>query len=76
MARRIFAKAPDGTIVSRSTHKMYTHAVVIPRADVTFPLRGSGSATWIAWGWTHDPDRMLREARKHYKNAVAVPVSP
>lgn len=75
MARRIIAKAPDGTLVSCTTHRPYTHAVLIPRSDVSVPLRGAGSASWVAWGWTRDPDRMLREARAVYKNAVVAPVA-
>jgi hypothetical protein len=72
---RLFAKAPDGSIVSRTTHKAYTHAVLVPREDVTGPLRAVGSATWVSWGWTTVPDRMLKDARAVYKRAVVVPVS-
>lgn len=76
MKPRLFVKAPDGSLVSRTTHKKYTHAVLVPREDVTHPLRGVGSATWVSWGWTTDPDRMLKEARAVYNRATAVPVLP
>jgi hypothetical protein len=76
MKPRLFAKAPDGSLISRTTHKKYSHAVLVPRADVTGPMRAVGSATWVSWGWTTDPERMLKEARLHYKRAVAVPVQP
>lgn len=76
MSRRLFAKAPDGTLVSRQTHKKYTHAVIIPRRDALAGIRAfTGSETWAVWGWTTNSERMLKEARLYYKNAIVVPVS-
>lgn len=74
MARRIFAKAPDGSLVSRQTHRDYTHAIIVPRADVNAKKRGPGNDRWLVWGWTRTPERMLRAARRIYSRAIAVPV--
>jgi hypothetical protein len=69
MKRRLFAKAPDGSLVTRTTYKRYTHAVIVPQEDVNPAIRRIGSDTWAVWGWT---TRMLKDARIAYKRAIAV----
>lgn len=73
---RLFAKCPDGSLVSRQTHRAYTHAIVVPREDVTAAVLGPGSETWLTWGWTRTPATMLKAAKRIYARAVAVPVLP
>jgi hypothetical protein len=73
--RRIFAKAPDGTLISRGTRHTYTHVIAYPREDHIGGPRFTGSATWLVWGWTKHPTRMLSRAKAIYRRAVAIPVS-
>jgi hypothetical protein len=58
---RLFAKLPDGALVSRCTHHKYTHVVAVQDA----------AGKWIASSWTSRPAR-----HRNKSGAVLVPVEP
>lgn len=58
--------APDGSIVSRRTHRVYTHAIL-----------AFGSGPWSACTWCGRPDLAQKELvkwKQRYPEAVMVPV--
>lgn len=62
--KQLFAKLPDGKIVSRKTHHQYTHvaAAVI-------------EGEWCALRWTKSPASALKFAEQMSREVQIVPVT-
>lgn len=63
--RKIYARLPDGQIVSRQTYKSYTHVVVARNLE----------NSWFAVRWTRQPaDALNRATGQGYRDARLIDV--
>jgi hypothetical protein len=68
---RLYAKTPDGKLVSRLTYRKYTHAILVPCEDTY-----RGGEGWCALAWTSVPDKMLPYWRARFSRAALAEVLP
>lgn len=65
--RKLYAVAPDGTILTRTTHRDYSHAVLCPDRD----------GSWAVYAFSGRFDLAYKASRTRYAPArtIIVPVS-